>query len=72
MGWSWVEKYFRASGPARVESGPLTKAEVFDAEVIAIYRIVKRLARSKPALAKVFSDNLAAVNTYKYKPTLNL
>lgn len=64
LGWSWVE---RALVPARVEAGPLRKAEVFDAEVVAIHKAVKRLARGRLAPARVYSDNLAAVEACKFK-----
>lgn len=65
LGWSWVERHPRAAAPARVEAGPVSKAEVFDAEVVAIHRAVKRLARGRPAPARVYSDTLAAVEACK-------
>jgi len=55
-----VERHPRAAVLARVRTGSLEKAEVFDAEVVAIQRAVKGLARGKPVRAKIYSDNLAA------------
>lgn len=55
-----------------MELGPVSKAEVFDAEVVAIHKAVKRLARGRPAPARVYSDNLAAVEAYKYRAAPSL
>ena len=41
-GWAWVEQFPRRAEPARTETGPLQKAEVFDAEVVAIHMAVKQ------------------------------
>lgn len=62
-----VERHPRATVPARVESGIVAKAEAYDAELVAIHKAVKRLARGNPTQARVYLDNLAAVEACKHR-----
>ena len=72
VGWSYVERYLRASVPAVVKPGRLGRAEVVDAEVVAIHQAVKRLARGRPAPAVVYSDCVAAVEACRFRATPSL
>lgn len=53
--------------PVKSERGSLGRAEVFDTEVVAIHRAVRRAARGRPTRTRVFSDNLAAVESCKHR-----
>lgn len=63
--FGYVDNIARAAVPAEVKVGRLEGAEVFESEVVAIHRAVKRLTTGRPTSAVVYSDNLAAVEARK-------
>lgn len=66
--WAWVEQFPGTPTPAKERSGALARAEVFDAEVVAIHRAISSATKGPPRRTRVFSDNLAAVESCKHRP----
>ena len=67
-GWAWVEHAPGLIGPVASEQGHLRATEVFDAEVVTINKAVQKAARGRPTPTRVYSDNLAAVESCKHRP----
>ena len=66
--WAWVEQFPGRLAPVKGETVLLYKVEAFDAEVVVIYKAVKKAAQGRPRRTKIFSDNLAVVDSCKYRP----